>query len=74
MDLDFEDFEGGLTYEDRKIDMYKDLRKKAKKANKKLGAYKKWDKTSERQQHLERAYSGYLKSVEVAKENKVVRF
>ena len=69
LDQDFEDFEGGLTYMDRQIDMYKDLRKKARKANEKLVFYRKWNKTSHRQEHLERGYAHYLKTVEVAREN-----
>jgi hypothetical protein len=54
---------------DRQIDMYKDLRKKARKANEKLVFYQKWDKTLERQEHLERAYAGYLKAVQIAKDH-----
>lgn len=50
---------------DKEIDMYKDLRKKARKANEKLVFYRKWNKTSHRQEHLERGFANYLKSVEV---------
>lgn len=54
---------------DRQIDMYTDLRRKARKANENLVVYRKWNKTSFRQEHLERGYAKYLKAVEVAKLN-----